>query len=177
MASPELLVPNADDSGWPTGTFADIDETIASADADVMATTDAELDDILVLDFSNSEVVDGDTVTNITVNCRARVTGIGGKDDLQFEVLIGGSPIGSAVIHTGVGSSYSTLVCNDTGWNVDQSAAQMDGIQVRITSQQRAMAETALFEIDAVDLVVTFTSGGGGPTIPLAFNHLSMGHH
>jgi len=157
MASPETLVPNGDDSGWPTGTFEDINETIASADGNVMsATTDP---DVLVLDLTASEVVDGDTVTNITINTRARVLGAGGKDDLIFDLLIGGVAQGTAVTHTSVGTSYSTLVSNDIGWNVDRTAAEMAGAQVRITTAQRGKGVAATYEVDAVDVVVTFTAG------------------
>lgn len=154
--STETLVPNADDSGWPTGAFSDIDEDFATPDGAVMRTTDAELDDILILDFGDSSVVDADTVTNITVDLRALCSGTGGKDDYQVEVLIGGSPIGTAVLHTSVGQSFVTLSSNDTGWNADRTAAEMDGLQVRITSQQRAMAAAGNWDIDTVRVVVTF---------------------
>lgn len=159
MASPETLVPDGDDSGWPTGAFGDIDEAIGSPDAAVMSTTDAELPDVLILDIAPSEVVDGDTVTNITINCRARVTGTGGKDDLTFDLLIGGVAQGTAVTHASVGSTYSTLVSNDTGWNVDRSETDMDGMQVRVTSGQRGMGSAATYEIDALEVVTTYTAG------------------
>ncbi len=158
----ETLVPTSD-AGWPTGTFADIDELIVNADAAVMRTTDGELDDILTLGFGNSAVLDADTVTNITVNIRALCSGSGGKDDYFVELLIAGSPVGSGVAHASVGQSFTTLVCNDVGWNADRSASEMDGIQVRITSQQRAMAAAGNWDIDAVDLVVTYTEAGGAP--------------
>ena len=45
----ETLVPNADDSGWPTGAFSDINEDFGSPDAAIMRTTDAELSDVLIV--------------------------------------------------------------------------------------------------------------------------------
>ena len=168
MASPETLLPNADDSGWPTGTFADIDNTIASPSGTFMsATTDP---DVLIIDVGDSEVVDGDTVTNITINMWANVIGTGGKDDLTVDLLIGGVAQGTAVTHSSVGSTLSNLSSNDVGWNVDRSAADMDGLQVRITTGQRGMGAAATYQIDELEVIVTFTGGGGGPD-PAVFGH------
>jgi len=156
MASPETLLPNGDDSGWTSGTFEDINNGISTPSGVALLTTVNP--DTLILDVTDSEVVDGDTVTNITIDMRARVTGIGAKDDLIVDLLIGGSPQGTAVTHTSVGTSYSTLSANDSGWNVDRSASEMDGLQVRIATLQRGKGEPATYEIDELEVIVTFTS-------------------
>ena len=168
MASPETLVPDGDDSGWPTGTFANLVEGVPGDEVAIMSTTTNP--DVLILDLSASEVVDGDTVTNITINMWAQVTGVGGKDDLIVDLLIGGVAQGTAVTHTSVGTSYSTLIANDTGWNVDRTGAEMDGAQVRITTAQRGKGEAATYEVDSVDVVVTFTGGASGPSIPIVMH-------
>ena len=174
MASPETLVPDADDSGWPTGTFANLDEGVPGDEVAIMSSTDAEAPDVLILDLSASEVVDGDTVTNITINMWARVTGTGGKDDLIVYLLIGGVAQGTSVTHTSVGTSYSTLVSNDTGWNVDRTAAEMDGAQVQISTAQRGKGVAATYEVDSVDVVVTFTGGAGQSIVPHVLLQHSM---
>ena len=173
MASPETLVPNGDDGGWPTGTYANLDEGVPGDEVAIMSTTTSP--DVLILDLSASEVVDGDTVTNITINMWARVTGTGGKDDLTVDLLIGGVAQGVGVTHTSVGSTYSTLVSNDaTAWNADRTAAEMDGAQVQISTAQRGKPVAATYEVDAVDVVVTFTGGAGQSIVPHVLLQHSM---
>ncbi len=164
----ETLVPDADDSGWPTGTFADINEDFGSPDAAVMRTTDAELDDILILDFGASVVEDADTVTEILIDVRALCSGSGGKDDYSIDLLIGGVAQGAGITHSGVGQSFVTLASTLAAWDVDRSASDMDGLQVRITSQQRAMASAGNWDVDTVRVVVTFTPGAA-PVVFLPF--------
>ncbi len=168
----ETLVPDADDSGWPTGTFADINEDFGSPDAAIMQTTDAELSDILILDVGASAVEDADTVDNITIDIRALCSGTGGKDDYVVELLIGGVGQGT-VTHQDVGQSFGTLSSNLAGWNVDRSASDMDGAQIRITSNQRGMAAAGNWQVDTVRMVVTYTPAAGGPAFPPFFRRIT----
>ena len=177
----ETLVPNGDDSGWPTGAFSDINEDFGSPDASIMRTTDAELDDVLILDFGDSAVLDADTVTNITIDLRALCSGSGGKDDYLVELLIGGVSQGTSVTHSGVGQSFVTLSSNDVGWNVDRSASDMDGLQVRITSAQRGMGSSGNWDLDTVRVVVTYTEDSPTTdavgTITITGDLVALGEH
>ncbi len=161
----ETLVPNADDSGWPTGAFSDINEDFGSPDAAIMRTTDAELSDVLILDFGASVVVDADTVTNITVDIRALCSGSGGKDDYIVELIIGS--VGQGIVtHQDVGQSFVTLSSNIAAWNVDRSESDMDGLQISITSGQRGMAAAGNWDLDTVRVVVTYTPSAGDVLMP-----------
>ncbi len=171
----ELLVPNGDDSGWTSGAFGDIDEEIANVDGALMLTTVNP--DVVILDLSASAVVDADTVTEITIDLWARVVGIGGKDDIVVDLLIGGVAQGAGVTHTSVGGTLGLLSATLTEWDVDRSASDMAGMQVQLSSVQRGKGEDATYEVDAVDVNVTYTLGSSGIAVPLAFDHLSMGHH
>ena len=171
MASPETLVPNGDDSGWPSGTYADIDEGVPGDEVASMSTTID--DDLLILDLSASEVVDGDTVTDITINISALTTGSSGKDTLVVDLLIGGTGLG--IFTTGnLTGSYATYACTNVLWNVDRTASEMAGAQVSIKANQIGKVTAATWDIDSVDVVVTFTSGGGQSIVPHVLLQHSM---
>lgn len=164
----ETLVPNGDDSGWPTGTFADIDEGIVSADGLVMSTDSDGDGDVLNLDFSASGIEDGDTVTNINIVVRAKIAaGATGGDTLLIDLLFGGIPVGVQQ-ETGVlTGSFQNFTLNDGGvWNGDRSAAEMDGLQVRLTPAQTSKPTALQWDLDTVDVVATFTQASvGSPVI------------
>lgn len=155
----ETLLPNGDNSGWPTGSYLDIDEGIASADANVLSTTTDN--DLVIVDLGDSAVVDGDTVTNVTIKIHGRSTGSGGKDSFVVDWLIGGTPQGTAVTTTALTGSHATYTLNDIGWNGDWTASQMDGAQVRVKANQTGRGRAATWEVDAMDVVVTYV---GSPT-------------
>ncbi len=156
----ETLVPTADDSGWPTGAFSDINEDFGSPDAAIMRTTDAELDDVLILDVTDSVVADADTVDEILIDIRALCSGSGGKDDYVVDLIIGGTGQG-IVTHTDVGQSFSTLAGTNVAWDADRTAAEMDGLQVSITSAQRGKAAAGNWDLDTVRVIVNYTEAGG----------------
>lgn len=155
----ETLLPNGDDSGWPTGSFLDIDEGIASADGSIMATTTT--DDVLDVDLDDSAIADADTVNSVTIKIHGRTNGAG-TDMFMVDLLIGGVPQGVQQTGSNLGGSMATESFNDTGWNIDWTAAQLDGMQVRVTASQTAMPATVGHEIDAIDVDVDYTVAAGG---------------
>lgn len=168
--SEETLVPNGDDSGWPTGTFADLDEGIASADGLVMSTDADGEGDVLNLDFTDSGVVDGDTVTNIDIVVRAKIaSGPTTSDTLHVDLLFGGVPVGTQQATGTLTDSFQNFTLNDGGvWNGDRTAAEMDGLQVRLTPAQAGMPVTLQWDVDVVDVVITFTPASVGSPVIMA---------
>lgn len=158
-------------ANW-TGTDADIFEAIASAD-DTGLNNAANEGDVLDLDLSDSVVVDGDTVTNISFVLRAQAP-TNSNDGLTVQLLIGGVaqgvPVSFGTVPTSWGNS-GTL--NDAGWNVDRTAAEMDGAQARIVTTQGGMPGVVDLDFDCLDCIVTFTpASAGGPV--QAMHHLKQ---
>jgi len=155
----ETLFPNGDDGGWPTGNAGNIDEGIASADG---ATLETSIDDdVVIVDLDNTAIVDADTVNSVTVKIRAKDTGSGGKNSLIVDLLIGGVGQG-AVTGGNMNNAYATYTFNDvTNWDVDWSAAQLNGMQLHITANQVGKGEAADWQIDAIDVDIDYTASGG----------------
>ncbi len=153
----ETLNVNVINATWAgaSGASTDIDEAIAGADGSLYG-PGAESD---AADFglSASGVVDADTVTNVSITVRLKAGGTAGDEQADVQLLIGGSPVGSAVSTgnlTGSFANYSGL--NDAGWNSDWTAAQMDGAEVRITPTQSGMPGTNAVDLDCLDVVVAY---------------------
>ena len=173
MAEETLNVSSvATKNGW-TGTDADVFEALASADGNLLINRQNE-GDALLLNIDDSVVVDGDTVTNISINIRC-ARGANDSDGVTAQLFIGGSPIGVAqdfesqggTLANGTQSNSGNL--NDptagTGWNEDRTAAEMNGMQVELVPTQGGMPGTVIIDFDCLDVVVTFTpaSVGGNP--------------
>ena len=159
MASPETRQINAINATWAgaSGAATDIDEAIGSPDtAYYGAGAEADAADF---GFTASEVVDGDTVTNISFNMIYRDDGSAGTLLVDVDLLIGGTVVGTAVQLTVSGSDATYSDINDTGWNVDRTAAEMDGAELRLTPQQSGMPGTNAGFLETANMVVTFSSG------------------
>jgi len=161
----EVLYPNGDDNGWPTGDWTDIDESIASADGAVMSTSTEP--DTVIIDLDDSAITDADTVNTVTVDIRARSTGSGGRDRLVVDVDVGGGGLGS-VNGDNMTGSFATYTFTNAAWDLDHTAAQMDAMQLIITSSQSGMAASADWEIDAIDVTIDYTASGGGSSSHIA---------
>lgn len=165
-------------SNW-TGTDADVFEALASADGNLLINRSNEGDDLL-LNIDDSVVVDGDTVTNISINIRC-ARGSNTSDGITAQLYIGGSPIGVAQDFESQGGTLAdTTLSNSgnlndptagTGWNEDRTAAEMDGLQVELVPTQGGMPGSVVLDFDCLDVVVTFTPAGDGPSIPITMYH------
>lgn len=166
MASPEtlninLLVASWAGAGYSNVDITDLEEAIASADGDHYGP--GPEDDPADFGLTASEVVDSDTVTNVSITVRLQANGTAAAIQADIDFLIGGSVQGAAVDTgnlTGSFANYGPL--NDAGWNSDWTAAQMDGAEVRITPRHSGMPGTVEVDIDCMDVVVTFTPAGVG---------------
>jgi len=156
----ETLVPNGDDGGWPTGGFADIDEDFGSPDAATMETSID--DDVVVLDLSPSAIVDGDTVTGISIDIRAKDTGAGGKNQVEIDVDVGGGGLGS-VKSGNLTNTFANYNFVNAAWDLDHSAAEMDAMQLIVKADQTGMGTAADWIIDTLRVIATFTPAAGGP--------------
>jgi hypothetical protein len=157
----DTLVPNGDDGGWPTGAFGDIDETIASADGAIMSTTVD--DDVVLLDLTSTVVADADTVTNVDIVTRAREgAGSAGNNRIGVVLVIGGVEQGAEQQTANMTTSFANVTHNVAAWNSDWTAAQLNGAQVRMWARQTGKAESATWEVDTVDVVITYTPSSTG---------------
>ena len=164
----DTLLPNGDDSGWPTGAFADIDEGIASADAAVMSTT---IDDnVLIVDLTTTTITDADTVNSVTVKVHGRSTGSGGKDTFTVDFQIGGVDQGGPQVTADLTGSHATYTLTDAAWDSDWTAAQLNGATLKIQATQTGKPTAATWEIDAIDVDVDYT-------VPPSGHRRAMVHH
>lgn len=178
----ERLLPNGDDAGWTSGGWADVDEGIASTDDDttkvVSGTTATPVAEgsTLNLDFAATALSDSDTITRVAFDIRATTDDVSsGKTDLTVQLIIGGAAQGAAV-NLDLTSGWATFSdVNDIGWNSDWTEAQLNGAQVRLITAQAGMATDDVWEVSTVDMVVTYTAGGGGGSIaPIARHHMQQ---
>lgn len=159
MASPETLQIDAITATWAgaSGAATDIDEVIGSPDtAYYGAGAEADAADF---GFGVSEVIDGDTVTNITFNMIYRDDGTAGTLTVDVDLLIGGVVQGTTQTITVSGSDATYSNINHSGWNVDRTAAEMDGAELRLTPRQAGMPGTNAGFLETANMVVTFTPG------------------
>ena len=156
----ETRFPSGDDNGWPTGDWTNIDESIAAADA---ATLETNIDDdVVVIDIGDFAITDADTVTGVQIDIRAKDTGAGGKNSLSVNLDVGGGGLG-AVTGANMTNTYATFTFTNALWDLDHSAAELDAMQLIIRANQTGMATAADWQIDAIDVIVTFTPAAGGP--------------
>jgi hypothetical protein len=164
MASPETRQINAINTAWASGSGAvtDIDEPIGSPDTAYYS--GGVEDEAAEFGYTASEVVDANTVTNITFNMIYRDDGSAGTVSVQVDLLISGSPVGagSAFSVTGSDAEYNV---NIAAWNTDFTAAEMDAAELRITPTQSGMPGTQLPFLETANMVVTFTSATFTPDL------------
>ena len=161
MASPQTLNLNGTVTDtWTSATGeADIVEAISGADDTGYGTgTEDEVAEFAV--DTDSEVVDSDTVTNVTINVRLRDVGSAGNLFADVSLVVDGTPL-TAVRTAALSSSFSNSgALNHSSWNADKTAAQMDSLEVRVVPVQSGMPGTNFCTIDCADIVVTWTTSG-----------------
>ncbi|MEE9415711.1 MAG: hypothetical protein V3V01_10535, partial [Acidimicrobiales bacterium] len=89
---------------------------------------------------------------------RARDPGTAGTVTLDVELLIGGSPVGAAQSQSYADPDVEEeFDINIAAWNVDRTATEMDGLQVRLTPRQSGMPGTNACELELVNTEVAYT--------------------
>ncbi len=158
----DTRTPTADDNGWPTGDIVDIDEGVASADGNVMSTT-VDDDTLILSSFTpTGGVADGDTVTQVDIVVRCREgAGSAGSNRIGAALYIN-STLQSESQTGNMSTAFSDETLNHASWNSDWTEAQLNALQVYIYARQVGKAESATWEVDAVDVVITYTPSGPG---------------
>lgn len=154
--STDKLLPNGDDGGWPTGSYLNIDEGIASADGSVLSTNVD--DDTVVIDLTSTVVADSDVVTALDIVVRVNYTG-GGTNSLGVELLVGGSVIGIQQTSS-ITTSFQNLTFSDVNWDADWTQAQLNGAQVRLQAIQSGKPTAYTVQVDALDVDIVYSAGG-----------------
>ncbi len=176
MASPETLNIDAINATWAgaSGAATDIDEAISGADGSLYGPGAAA--DAADFGFANTgEIVDGDTITNISITIRLKAGGSAGAEQADVQLMVDGSPVGSAVTTgnlTGSFANYGPL--NDAGWNSDITQAQVNSIEVRVTPTQSGMPGTNAVDIDCCDCVITFSPPATGHPRAMVYHMKQM---
>jgi hypothetical protein len=140
-----------------SGAATDIDEAIASADGNLYGPgPEADAADF---GFASPSLADADTITGISVTVRLLGSGTAGAEQADVEFLIGGVVKGATKTTgdlTGSFANYGPFT--DAGWDSDWTAAELDGMEVRITPTQSGMPGTNAVDIDCADIIVTYTA-------------------
>jgi hypothetical protein len=169
----EILNINGWDSGWPTGAVANVDEAIAAADGSVVEC--ATEGDIVVFDLTNTGLTDADTITQLDITFRARETSAAsGDNSIDVEFLVGAAVQGNAqnVVLT---TDFQDFSLSTDAWDTDWTQAQLDGAQVRCTSVQTGMPSAGGWQVDCLDVVVTYTPDSGAPEFTSRLGLLGYG--
>jgi len=156
----ETLLPSADSvNNWDAGTFADVNQGVDTPN-DGLTMSDISIEDeIVTFDMDDSALSDGDTITNVTIRTRAQ-RGSNNGDSLGIDLLIGGSVQGTQV-NRALTTSLDDINSNDVGWNTDWTAAQLDGLQVRLTTVQTGMPGNVDITVSEVEVLITYTPDAG----------------
>ncbi len=156
----ETLVPNGDDAGWASGGWDDINEGVPGDD-DTTKVTETAKTQTIIFDLVNSALEDGDTINSVTIDARLRCDLASADSVFRFDLLIGGTPQGlTDQVPTSSWATYTGIT--NAAWDVDWTAAQLDGMQVSVISRQTGMPTTDLWEITALDIVIDYTPAATG---------------
>jgi hypothetical protein len=160
MAEVTVNVNTVDTDNWAstTGAVGDIDEAIASADGNTYAATADSHGTTLILGLGSPGLSDSDTISQVDITVRASATGTAGTLELDVDLLIGGTAQGTAQTFSGLTGTLATSgTLNDTGWNSDWTASQLDGMQVQLTATSSGMPGTVIPAVDCIDVLITYT--------------------
>jgi hypothetical protein len=155
MATEKLNI-NGWDAGWPTGLLSNVDEAIADADAQTVGTNITG--DVVIFDLDPTALIDGDEVTDVGITVRATCSGLGfDLGYLDVELLIGGAAQGAAQ-RTSSMVGTQNHVLSSASWDSDWTQAQLEGMQVRVTTVLTGgNGDTPTWTIDCIDVDVTYT--------------------
>jgi len=163
----EILFPDGTYSGtgW-SGTGSNISEGIAAADGNEISSDSDGEGDVVTIDMANVvDIVDADTITNVSIVLRGRVTTDGGDESFEVDLVIGGTGQGAVAGSAGeLTNTHQTLGSRNTGaWNSDWTVAQLNGMQVDVVGVQGGMPTANTWHIDTFQVVITYTPGSGSP--------------
>ena len=156
MAIQKLNV-NGWDAGWETGAYTNIDEAVANADGQSIATIIPSNVVVLELD-PNTSIIVGDRVLGLDVTLRCNVSGAGSGTEgaLLVELLINGSAQGAAESTGNLTASYQNILLSSASWDQDFVPSQIDLLQLRVTASRTVGTGTLTWRVDCADVDITY---------------------
>jgi len=158
----ETLFPNGTYSGtgW-TGTGSNITEGITAANGDEISSASDGEGDVVTIDIASSALADSDTITNVSIQVRARCTDDGGDESITVNLIVDSSAQTAVTGTPGeMATTHTTFAArNDATWNTDWTAAQLDALQVTVVGVQSGMPTPNYWHIDTLEVVITYTPG------------------
>jgi hypothetical protein len=161
-------------SGFATGAVTDIDEGVSSADGNFVSTTADGEGEVLVVDFASPGLSDSDTITQVDIVVRHQVN-VDSDSVLDVDLLIGGTAQG-ATQTTANRLTIGNDTLNDTGWNSDWTSTQLDGLQVQLTAAQGGMPTADQWDLDAIEVTITYTPGASTDDVEALAANQHLGH-
>lgn len=156
----ELIRINGWDNNW-TGALGSINEYVSAADGLVISTT--VVNRTVTLDFLDvSTIVDADTVSNVAVTIRHKASKIGGQFEppwqyLQVKLIIDAVNQGAQTT-ANVGTSFVNSQLTKSTWNSDWTVAQLNNMQLEVTSKRDFVGTSDTWFIDCVTITITYTN-------------------
>src|SRR5210317_2641331 len=148
---------SASDPGDFSGSVTDIDEAVGSADGNVMSSSTNGEGETLRVTLTDSAITDDNVVTAVDMVLRCSAPGTG-NNSFNVELFIGGVSQGSA--NTGqVTGTLANYNLSATGWDVDWTAAQLDGAEVLITCVQNGKGVNTQYNVDCLDVDIVYSIG------------------
>lgn len=159
MATEQLQINNWN-SGWPTGLVTNVDEPSASADGQVVSTSTHNQTVIFGIE-PPSVIQDVDDVTGINLVIRTRAITILGSPTakLKVELFVGGVSKGSVTTSDLADNIMINLHLSLGSWDADWTRAELDSITIHVTTitDPTSINSVAQYDIDTIDVVVTYT--------------------
>lgn len=158
VGATSTIVPTADVTNeWDSGTYADIDEGIASANDSDFITTDTS-GNTLRFTLGNPGLTDGDTITDVNMIIRCKDNDSSNR--FTCHIYIGGSSQGSVTINSN--AAITNRTASLAGWDTDWTAAQLDGMEAVVVSDDTGSEGD--YWLYTLDVEITYTAGAGGAT-------------
>jgi hypothetical protein len=162
----DWMYPNGNDGGWDTSAHGNCNEGINGpgldddSDGPVDATFLVETDRLIVLnlDLEPTGVTDADTVTQVQIRIRARLDTGDADSNIEVDWIIGGVAQGTQQETGHLNAGFTTYTLSSAGWDSDWTAAQLNGAQVRLTTEQGGMPGGYLCHVSEVEVEVTYTA-------------------
>jgi hypothetical protein len=147
----ELLLPNADDSGWTGGgDFNNIDNGFLNASGTTLDSGgNGGTDETVRIQFGPSAIVTADTVVSMAVRIRCKSANAA-NETLSVDLY------GLGAVDVPFGTTFEDHFIENVLWDVDRSTAQMAAIYIDVLSEQSGMPSAHLHQIDEVELYIRY---------------------
>lgn len=159
----EILHPNGDSTPlqWTTtgsNHWDEINDPVASAnDSTYITAAGFGHNDTDRFDLDDSALTDEDVITQVAIKVRYRSMNDLLTLSLELQLWIGGSNQGTETIVLTNDSAWHNVTLNNTGWNADWTAAELDGAQVDINTTKEGLPSTIDIDVSAIEIDINYT--------------------